>query len=143
MKQADLGLNPTTKRARRPEFLAQMEHVVPWAALAELVVPYAPEGKKDRSPFAVEAMLRIHFAVLGWDSQLADERTILRFRHLLERHKLAEQILAVVNDLLSGQGLLLKAATAVDATLIVAPRSTKNKDGRRDPEMHQSKKLNQ
>ncbi|RZA17743.1 MAG: IS5 family transposase [Proteobacteria bacterium] len=145
-----------------------MERVVPWTALVELVMPYAPEGKKGRPPFAVEAMLRIHFmqqwftlsdpsmeealhdvplfrefAGLGWDSRLPDESTILRFRHLLERHKLAEQILVVVNDLLSSKGLLLKAGTVVDATLIAAPSSTKNKDGQRDPEMHQSKKGNQ
>jgi len=60
------------------------------------------------------------FAGLSWDSRLPDESTILRFRHLLERHKLAEQILAVVDDLLSGKGLFLKAGTVVDATLIAA-----------------------
>jgi IS5 family transposase len=80
------------------------------------------------------------FAGLGCDSRMPDESTILRFRHLLERHKLAEQILAVVNDLLSGQGLLLKAGRVVDVTLIAAPSSTKTKDARRDPEMHQSKR---
>ena len=168
MKQTDLGLNLTTKRTRKGEFLAQMERVVPWPALVELVTPYAPEGTKGRPPFAVEAMLRIHFmqqwftlsdpameealhdvplfrefAGLGWDSRLPDESTILRFRHLLERHKLADQILALVNDLLRGKGLLLKAGTVVDATLIAAPSSTKNKDGQRDPEMRQSKKGNQ
>jgi IS5 family transposase len=167
MKQSDLGLNLTTKRTRKREFLTQMKRVVSWAALVELVAPYAPEGKKGRLPFAVEAMLRIHFmqqwftlsdpvmeealhdvplfrefAGLGWDSRLPDESTILRSRHLLEHHKLAEQILVVVNDLLSSQGLLLKAVMVVDATLIAAPSSTKNRDGQRDPEMHQSKKGN-
>ena len=145
-----------------------MERVVPWAALVELVMPYAPEGKKGRPPFAVETMLRIHFmqqwftlsdpameealhdvplfrefASLGWDSRLPDESTILRFRHLLEKHELADQILALVNDLLIAKGLLLKAGTVVDATLISAPSSTKNQSGTRDPEMHQSKKGNQ
>lgn len=168
MKQIDLGLNLTTKRTRKREFLAQMERVVPWAALVELVSPYAPEGKKGRPPFAVQTMLRIHFmqqwftlsdpameealhdialfrefAGLGWDSRLPDESTILRFRHLLEKHKLAEQILATVNDLLQGKGLMLKAGTVVDATLIAAPSSTKNASGERDPEMHQTKKGNQ
>jgi len=168
MKQADLGLNLTTKRTRKREFLAQMEHVVPWAALVELVSPHAPEGKKGRPPFPVETMLRIHFmqqwftlsdpameealhdvplfrefAGLGWDTRLPDESTILRFRHLLERHKLAEQILATVNDVLRGKGLMLKAGTVVDATLISAPSSTKNSRGERDPEMHQAKKGNQ
>lgn len=168
MKQSDLGLNLTTKRTRKREFLAQMERVVPWAALVELVSPYAPEGKKGRPPFAVQTMLRIHFmqqwftlsdpameealhdialfrefAGLGWDSRLPDESTILRFRHLLEKHKLAEQILATVNELLQGKGLMLKAGTVVDATLIAAPSSTKNASGERDPEMHQTKKGNQ
>ena len=80
------------------------------------------------------------FAQLEEFARLPDESTILRFRHRLEKHKLAEQILASVNDLLIGKGLLLKASTAVDATLIAAPTSTKNKDKARDPEMHSSKK---
>jgi len=168
MKQTDLGLNLTTKRTRKREFLAQMERVVPWAALVELVSPYAPEGKKGRPPFPMQTMLRIHFmqqwftlsdpameealhdialfrefAGLGWDSRLPDESTILRFRHLLEKHKLAEQILAAVNELLRDKGLMLKAGTVVDATLIAAPSSTKNQSGERDPEMHQTKKGNQ
>ena len=168
MKQADLGLNLTTKRTRKREFLAQMERVVPWAALVELVAPYAPEGKKGRPPFSVETMLRVHFmqqwftlsdpameeslhdvplfrefAGLTWNSRIPDESTILRFHHLLEKHKLGEQILVAVNDLLRDKGLLLKAGTVVDATLISAASSTKNKTGERDPEMKQSKKGNQ
>jgi IS5 family transposase len=132
------------------------------------VAPYAPEGRKGRPPFPVETMLRLHFmqqwftlsdpameealhdvplfrefAGLGWDSRLPDESTILRFRHLLEKHKLADQILGVINDLLRDKGLLLKTGTVVDATLISAPSSTKNASGERDPEMHQSKKGNQ
>jgi IS5 family transposase len=168
MKQTELGLNLTIKRTRKREFLEQMERVLPWAALVELISPYAPEGKKGRPPFPVETMLRIHcmqqwftlsdpameealhdialfreFAGLGWNSRLPDESTILRFRHLLEKHKLAEQILAEVNELLRAKGLMLKAGTVVDATLIAAPSSTKNSTGKRDPEMHQSKKGNQ
>ena len=168
MKQTDLGLNLTTKRTRKREFLAQMERVVPWGSLVALVAPYAPEGKKGRPPFAVETMLRIHFmqqwfplsdpameealhdtplfrefAGLDWGSRLPDESTILRFRRLLEKHKLAEAILGVVIELLRDKGLLLKAGTVVDATLISAPSSTKNASGERDPEMHQTKKGNQ
>ncbi len=168
MKQADLGLNLTTKRTRKREFLAQMEHVVPWAALVQLVAPHAPEGRKGRPPFSVETMLRVHFmqqwftlsdpameealhdialfrefAGLGWDSRIPDESTILRFRHLLEKHQLTDQILALVNDLLRSKGLMLKAGTVVDATLIAAASSTKNESGQRDPEMKQSKKGNQ
>jgi IS5 family transposase len=79
----------------------------------------------------------------GWSDRLPDESTILRFRHLLEKHKLAEQILGLVNELLCAKGLMLRAGTVLDATLIAAPSSTKNASGERDPEMHQSKKGNQ
>jgi IS5 family transposase len=168
MKQADLGLNLSTKRTRKRDFLAEMERVVPWAALVALIEPHAPEGKRGRPPFALDTMLRIHFmqqwftlsdpameealhdvplfrefAQLDYSQRLPDESTILRFRHLLEQHRLAAQILAVVNELLHAKGLLLKAGTVVDATLIAAPSSTKNVDGERDPEMRQSKKGNQ
>jgi transposase, IS5 family len=169
MKQAELGLNLSTKRTRKREFLDEMNRVVPWADLVALVVPFAPEGKKGRPPFAVETMLRIHFmqqwfsfsdpameealhdvalfrefaGLDNWSTRLPDESTILRFRHLLDKHKLAEQMLATVNELLRSKGLMLKAGTVVYATLIAAPSSTKNASGERDPEMHQSKKGNQ
>ncbi len=168
MKQSSLDLNLSIKRTRKQELLAQMERVVPWAALVELIAPYYPEGKNGRPPFALATMLRIHcmqqwftlsdlameeaffdtpvyreFAQLNAHGRLPDESTILRFRHRLEKHKLAEQILVTVNELLATQGLLLKAGTAVDATLIPAPTSTKNKDKTRDPEMHSSQKGNE
>ena len=168
MKQSSLDLNRSNKRTRKREFLFEMDRVVPWAALVELIAPYYPEGKNGRPPFALETMLRVHFmqqwftlsdpameeaffdvplyrefAQLDAHARLPDESTILRFRHRLEEHKLAEQILATVNEQLSSKGLLLKVGTAVDATLIAAPTSTKNKDKARDPEMHSSKKGNQ
>ena len=168
MKQSSLDLNLSNKRTRKREFLFEMDRVVPWAALVELIAPYYPEGKNGRPPFALETMLRVHFmqqwftlsdpameeaffdvplyrefAQLDAHARLPDESTILRFRHRLEEHKLAEQILATVNEQLSSKGLLLKVGTAVDATLIAAPTSTKNKDKARDPEMHSSKKGNQ
>jgi IS5 family transposase len=80
------------------------------------------------------------FAGLNWETRLPDETTILRFRRLLEEHKLAPQILAVVNELLSAKGLLLRYGTVLDATLIAAPSSTKNASGERDPQMKQSQK---
>ena len=168
MQQTELGLNLSTKRTRKREFLAQMERVVPWAALEAPFTPHAPQGRRGRPPFAVGTMLRIHFmqqwftlsdpameealhdvplfrefAGLHDDTRLPDESTILRFRHMLEEHKLAAQILHTVNEVLQGKGLLLKAGTVVDATLIAAPSSTKNASGTRDPEMHQTKKGNQ
>ena len=163
MKQA--ALNLSVKKTRKQVFLEQMDQVVPWATLVEVIAPYYPEGKTGRPPFSLQTMLRIHFlqqwftlsdpgmeeaffdtpllrefAQLEEFSRLPDESTILRFRHRLEKYKLAEQILRVVNDILLACGLLLKTGTVVDATLIPAPSSTKNKDHARDPEMHSSKK---
>ena len=172
MKQADLNLNLhlSTKRTRKREFLDEMERVVPWSDLDALIAGFAPEGKRGRPPFAVQTMLRIHFmqqwfdlsdpameealhdtpmyrefAQLNWTQRLPNETTILRFRHLLEEHNLADQMLSVVNDMLGGKGLLLRKGTVVDATfsLIAAPSSTKNASGKRDSAMHQTKKGNQ
>ena len=168
MKQNSFDLNLCTRKTRKQVFLQQMESVVPWAALVELIAPYYCEGRNGRPPFALETMLRVHFmqqwfnlsdlameeaffdtplyrefAQLDAFGRLPDESTILRFRHRLEKHKLAEQILATVNELLVQRGLLLKAGTAVDATLIAAPSLTKNKDKARDPEMHSSQKGNE
>lgn len=174
IKQASLNLNLQLKKTRKPVFLEQMEHVVPWADLVALIGPYCPEGKNGRPPFPLMTMLRTHFMQQGFTlsdpameeaffdtplyrefaqleefARMPDESTILRFgktpspRHRLEEHKLAEQMLITVNDLLTAKGLLLKAGTVVDATLIAAPTSTKNKDKTRDPEMHSSKKGNQ
>ena len=168
MKQTILDLKLSTKKTRKREFLEQMEQVVPWAELVALIAPYYPEGRKGRPPFSLLTMLRVHFmqqwftlsdpameeaffdtplfrefAQLDELGRLPDESTILRFRHRLEKHKLAEKILSTVNDLLTERGLLLKAGTAVDATIIAAPSSTKNKDKLRDPEMHSTQKGNQ
>ena len=168
MKQAILNLSLSLKKTRKQVFLEQMDQVVPWAALVKLIAPYYPEGRTGRPPFSLLTMLRIHFlqqwftlsdpgmeeaffdtplyrefAQLEEFGRLPDESTILRFRHRMEKHKLAERILVTVNELLIERGLLLKAGTAVDATLIAAPTSTKNKDRSRDPEMHSSKKGNQ
>jgi IS5 family transposase len=166
MKQSSLGLGTSTKRTRRREFLDEMDRVVPWSDLVAQIAPFMPEGKRGRPPFPVESLLRIHFmqqwftlsdpameealhdvplfrdfaGLGGWDDRLPDESTILRFRHVLEKNKLAERILATVNLLLGAKGLMLRSGTVVDATLISAPSSTKNASGERDPEMHQSKK---
>jgi transposase, IS5 family len=164
MQQSSLNLNLSLKKTRKREFLREMEQVVPWTALVERIAPYYPEGRKGRPPFSLETMLRVHFmqwfslsdpameeaffdtplyrefAQLQEMARVPDESTILRFRHRLEKHKLAQAILEEVNELLSQRGLLLKVGTVVDATLIAAPSSTKNKDKERDPEMHSSKK---
>ena len=142
---------------------------MPWSALVQVVEPYYPKAKTGRPPFGIETMLRIHylqqwfalsdpameealhdmpvfreFAKLDEGAtRLPDETTILRFRHLLERHDLATDMLRVVNDILQAKGLMMKKGTVVDATLIAAPSSTKNAEGERDPEMKQAKKGNQ
>ena len=171
MSLGESGYERKTKRTRKREFLDEMNLVVPWAELVALIAPHAPApgAKGGRPPFAVETMLRIHF-LQQWfnlsdpameealydtalfrefagldmgEDHLPDESTILRFRHLLEAHNLSVQILATVNATLTAKGLLLKQGTAIDATLIAAPSSTKNSSGERDPEMHQTKKGNQ
>lgn len=168
MKQADLGLNLSVKRTRKREFLEEMQHVVPWAELIALIEPHYAKGKTGRPPMGIATMLRVHFLqqwfglsdpameealhdvplyrefadLEGPMRRLPDESTILRFRHLLEAHGLAAQILATVNGVLQERGLMLKSGTVVDATLISAPSSTKNNAGERDPEMRQAKKGN-
>ena len=172
MKQITLaasGFELVTKRTRKREFLDEMNLVVPWSELVGLIQPHAPTGKTGCPPFAVLTMLRIHFMqqwfglsdpameealhdvplyreFAGLDagaSRMPDESTILRFRHLLEAHELSLQLLAAINATLATKGLMLKAGTVVDDTLIAAPSSTKNSTGKRDPEMHQTKKGNQ
>ena len=172
MKQISLsttGFELAHKKTRKREFLEEMNLVVPWAELVSLIEPHAPKGKTGRPPFALSTMLRIHFMQqwFGFSdpameeslhdvllyrefaeldagvSRLPDESTILRFRHLLEKHELSAPLLATINATLAQRGLLLKAGTVVDATLIAAPSSTKNSTGERDPEMHQAKKGNQ
>ena len=168
MKQLGLGLNLSTKKTRKREFLEEMNRVVPWAALVQIVAPHYPKARTGRPPFGIETMLRIHylqqwfglsdpameealhdiplyreFAKLeGVMARLPDETTILRFRHLLEKHDLAADMLRLVNDILQAKGLLMRTGTVVDATLISAPSSTKNAEGERDPEMKQTRKGN-
>ncbi len=158
-----------TKRTRKREFLDEMNLVVPWAELIALIEPHAPAGKTGRPPFAASTMLRIHFMQQWFGlsdpameealhdvplyrefaeldagaTRMPDESTILRFRHLLEANGLSIQLMAAINTILATKGLLLKSGTVVDATLIAAPPSTKNRTGERDPEMHQTKKGNQ
>ena len=169
MRQRGLDLDLSTKRTRKREFLEEMRRVVPWSKLIALIEPHYPKGKTGRPPFPIATMLQIHFmqqwfglsdpameealydvplyrdfaGLDGRMTRLPDESTILRFRHLLEAHGLAVQMLALINEILGEKGLMLKAGSVVDATLISAPTSTKNASGTRDPEMHQTKKGNQ
>lgn len=170
MKQmtfADAEYAGKRKQTRKELFLIEMDQVVPWKGLIALIEPHYPKGEGGRPAYPLMAMLRVHlmqnwfgysdpameealyettilrqFAGLSLE-RIPDETTILNFRRLLEKHELAAGILAVINGYLDDRGLSLRQGTIVDATLINAPSSTKNKDGKRDPEMHQTKKGNQ
>jgi IS5 family transposase len=169
MKQttfASAAWNHKGKLTRRERFLAEMDAVIPWPRLLALIEPHYPKAGHGTQPHPMERMLRIYF-MQNWfnlsdpgaedalydsesmrrfagielvEDDVPDESTILRFRHLLEKHRLTEQIFAEIRMLLEEKRLLLKSGTIVDATIIAAPPSTKNAEGQRDPEMHQTKK---
>jgi IS5 family transposase len=169
MKQttfASLAWQGKGKVTRRERFLAEMNAVIPWPRLLPLIEPHYPKAGNGTQPMPMERMLRIYF-MQNWfnlsdpaaedalydsesmrrfagielaEDKIPDETTILRFRHLLEEHKLTEQVFAEVRSLLEEKRLLLKSGTIVDATIIAAPPSTKNAEHARDPEMHQTKK---
>jgi IS5 family transposase len=158
------------RQTRRERFLAEMNAVVPWSRLEALIEPHYPKsGKVGRPPIGVPRMLRMYFLQQWYtladealedalyDSQamrefvgidlgredVPDATTLLKFRRRLEEHKLTAAILTEVNAHLAERGLLMRQGTVVDATIIAAPSSTKNEQGQRDPEMHQTQKGNQ
>jgi len=156
---AGLAWSGKKKQTRREQFLAEMNAVIPWAELRALIVPHYPTGAGGRRAMPLEAMLRIYFLQHWYDlsdpaaedalydseamrrfvglelgeETIPDETTILHFRHLLERHRLTEQMFDLVRRLLEQRGLLLKSGTVVDATILHAPSSTKNATDTRDP----------
>jgi len=156
------------KTTRRERFLNEMERVVPWARLVACVEPHYFKGERGRKPVGIERMLRMYFLQQWYaladealedalyDSQamrsfagidlgvesVPDATTLLKFRHLLERHALTEGIFKEINAHLSERNLLMREGTIVDATIIAAPSSTKNAKKQRDPQMHQTKKGN-
>jgi IS5 family transposase len=160
------GFERHRKRTRREAFLAQMDTLVPWAELGALIEPHYPKAGNGRPPIGLQRMLRIHLlqhwfnladqameealydsaslrAFVGIDlgrEPVPDATSLLRFRHLLEQHRLGEAIFAEVGRLLQAEGLKLSGGTIVDATLIAAPSSTKNAERARDPEMKQTRK---
>src|ERR1700755_1486880 len=161
-----MAWNAKGKVTRRERFLAEMDAVIPWSRLIRLIEPHYPKAGNGRQPLGLEKLLRIYFlqqwfnlsdpqaedaiydsesmrrfakVELG-DDVVPDESTILRFRHLLEQHGLTHGIFDAVADLLEERRLLLRSGTIVDATIIAAPRSTKNANATRDPEMMQTRK---
>ncbi len=167
---AEEGFEKFRKPTRREQFLDEMDQIIPWAELSAVIDPFYPKGEGPGRPaVGVERMLRIHFLqhwfslsdpaaeealydsramrrFVGIDldrEPVPDETTILKFRHLLEQHNLGDRLFALISEYLQENGLKVSTGTIVDATIINASSSTKNKAGKRDPEMCQTKKGNQ
>ena len=165
---ADLEYQGKKRKTRRELFLRRMDGLIPWRKLEERIRPVYPKPGKGRRPYPLAVMLRVHcvqlfynlsdpgmedllyeaesvrrFVGLSLSEALPDKTTILNFRHLLERHELGKGLLEEINAHLESQGLRLREGTIVDASIVEAPSSTKNRAGERDPEMHQTKKGNQ
>ncbi len=172
MKQqtfSDIEYSNRRKKTKREEFLDAMDELIPWDYWIKLIRPYYPSGKRGRPPKNIEAMLRMYlmqnwFNLLDagiedaiYDSyamrsfmhldflteQVPDATPLLHFRHLIENNRIGEKIYADVKARLEKAGLMMYGGTIVDATIISAPSSTKNKEGKCDPEMRQTKKGNQ
>jgi IS5 family transposase len=172
MKQQTLtGFEKYGKTTRRAKFLADMERIIPWPEMTAAVETVYPKISENggRPPIPLERMLRIYFLQLWFNLSdpaveealydsvamrsfvgidlgvegAPDETTVCKFRHLLERNKLGKTLLKAVNEHLHRSGIKIAKGTIVDATIIGAPSSTKNKDGKRDPEMHQVAKGNE
>ena len=164
---SDAGFDKYRKQTRKERFLDDMEKIIPWAELAEAIEPFYPKPKgAGRRPIGVERMLRIHFLqhwfnlsdpaaeealydsramrrFVGIDlgrEPAPDETTVCKFRHLMERHNLGDRLFGLVNEYLRENGLKVNRGTIVDASIIDAPSSTKNRKKERDPEMHQTRK---
>src|SRR6266699_2327033 len=158
---AQTGFEKYGRKTKRERFLEKMEQIVPWAELQALVEPHYPKGENGRPPVGLSIMLRVYFLqqwfnlsdpgaedalyespvlrrFVGIDlgrAPVPDESTILQFRHLLEKHELCGAMLNAVNQYLESRGIRITTGTIVDATIIHAPSSTKNRSGERDPEM--------
>ena len=155
------------RKTRRELFLERMDGLIPWHSLEERIRPHYPKVGRGRRPYPLAVMLRIHcvqlfynlsdpgmedllyeaesvrrFVGLSLSEALTDETTILNFRHLLERQQLGKGLFEEINAHLESQGLRLREGNIVDASIIEAPSSTKNRSGERDPDMHQTKKGN-
>ena len=165
---ADLEYEGKKRKTRRELFLERMDGLIPWEDLEDRIRPFYPKAGRGRRPYELSAMLRIHcvqlfynlsdpgmedilyevesvrrFVGLRLSGPLPDETTILNFRHLLEKHKLGKRLFRDINRHLESRGLRLRGGSIVDASIIAAPSSTKNRTGERDPEMHQTKKGNE
>ena len=165
---SDVEYEGKKRRTRREVFLERMDGLIPWERLEARIRPFYPRAGRGRRPYPLSVMLRVHcvqlfydmsdpgmedmlyevesvrrFAGLRLSGPIPDETTILNFRHLLERHRLGRGLFEEINAHLAGRGYRVRRGTIVDATIIAAPSSTRNREGERDPEMHQTKKGNE
>lgn len=165
---SDIEYSNRKKKTKREEFLNVMEEIIPWGEWVEFIRPYYPSGKRGRPTKGIEKMLRMYLLQVWFnlsdegiedaiydsyafrkfmginfnDEQVPDATTLLKFRHLLEKNHLGEQMFKAINYVLEQGGAMMKGGTIVDATIINAPSSTKNVKTR-NPEMHQTKKGNE
>lgn len=164
---ASLSYAAKKKKTRKEVFLEQMEGCVPWSCFEAVIEPYYPKaGRRGGQPIGIEVMLRVYLMQQWFNlsdpamedalyeiesmrrfaglelchDRIPDETTILKFRHLLEHHQLTDALFAQVHEHLQSHGLQLSKGTMVDATLIAASPSTKNRAGERDRQMHQTRK---
>ena len=172
MKQTtftDIEYGQRQKKTKREEFLEIMDEIIPWEEWVAVITPFYPQGKRGRPPMGIEKMLRMYLLQIWFNlsdpgtedaiydsyamrkftginfmtERVPDETTLCKFRHLLEEHGLNKQFFDAINRVMEESGHMLKGGTVVDATIINAPSSTKNKEKARDPEMHQTKKGNE
>jgi IS5 family transposase len=172
MKQqtiSDIEYASRKKITKREAFLDAMNEIIPWSHWIKMITPYYPKGKRGRPPLGIALMLRMYLLQIWfslsdegiedaiYDSyafrkfsqidffsqQVPDATTLLHFRHLLEEHELGEKLFEDIKNRLESAGLMMHGGSIVDATIISAPSSTKNREGKRDPEMHQTKKGNE
>ena len=166
---SDLEYSNRKRKTNREKFLDIMEEIIPWDEWVEFVEPYYPSGKRGRPTKGIEKMLRMYLLQIWFnlsdegvedaiydsyafrkfmginfnEEQVPDATTLLKFRHLIEKNHLGEQMFRAINYVLEQNGAMMKGGTIVDATILNAPSSTKNQEKSRDPEMHQTKKGNE
>jgi len=166
---ADIEYENRKRKTKREEFLEMMDKVIPWEEWVCIIKPHYPDGKRGRPTRGIQTMLRMYFLQVWFtlsdemvedsiydshamkkfmgvnfsEEQAPDATTLLKFRHLLERNNLCEKLLKDLNERLEANGCIMRGGSIVDATIIKAPSSTKNASGKRDPEMHQTKKGNE
>jgi IS5 family transposase len=165
----DIEYESRKRKTKREEFLEMMDKIIPWDDWVSIIKPYYPNGKRGRPTRGIETMLRMYFLQIWFslsdemteesiydshamkkfmgvsfgEEQAPDATTLLKFRHLLEENNLCEKLFQDLNERLESNGCVMRGGTIVDATIIKAPNSTKNASGKRDPEMHQTKKGNE